>query len=89
MTKAEFSRLNSRRLELLVKQSAGYTDEERARPFTVPGWRAECDRRDRAALTAEEHAELAGLERTVEKELRRRFPMPELPPALQRILDGQ
>ena len=87
MTDAEFRRLNERRLDLLEKQHAGFTEEERSRPFTVPGWRAECDRRERAALTDDERAELARLQKVVGDELAARFPMPQLPSALQKLLD--
>lgn len=78
MTKAEYNRKNKRRGELINKKHSGFTKEESSRPFTVPGWREECDRRHQANLTDAEREELERLQQECGDWINEKFPLPDL-----------
>ena len=75
MTEQEFNEKNKRRIEIIDQMHAGFTEEERMRPFASnPGWKEECDRREHANLTDEERAELERLQDEVGDYLAEKFP---------------
>lgn len=79
MTSREFKVKNGRRIDLIQKAHSGFTPEEESRPFSIPGWKEEFDRRYASNLTEQEHAELESLGEECSEYVNQKYPL-RMPP---------